>query len=83
MPSSTHAKYDCFLFDCDGVLVRGSQPLPYARELLLALKAAEKQVFFITNNSILTRANMAATLNATLGTDHITPVSVSTSILKC
>ena len=44
------------IFDMDGVLYRGSQVLPYARESLERLRRAGWQVFFATNNSTATRA---------------------------
>jgi phosphoglycolate/pyridoxal phosphate phosphatase family enzyme len=43
------------IFDMDGVLYRGSQVLPYARETVDRLRAAGWQVFFATNNSTATR----------------------------
>ena len=39
----------------DGVLYRGSQVLPYARETVARLRSAGWQVFFATNNSTATR----------------------------
>ena len=43
------------IFDMDGVLYRGDQVLPYARETLARLRKAGWQVFFATNNSTATR----------------------------
>ncbi|MEK6227077.1 MAG: HAD-IIA family hydrolase [Chloroflexota bacterium] len=43
------------IFDMDGVLYRGAQVLPYAREALDRLRRAEWDVFFATNNSTATR----------------------------
>jgi len=43
------------IFDMDGVLYRGGQVLPYARETLERLRRAGWQVFFATNNSTATR----------------------------
>jgi 4-nitrophenyl phosphatase len=43
-----------WIFDMDGVLYRGSQPLPGVRELLDALTLRERQVMLATNNSMST-----------------------------
>jgi 4-nitrophenyl phosphatase len=43
------------IFDMDGVLYRGAQVLPYARETLDRLRKANWDVFFATNNSTATR----------------------------
>jgi 4-nitrophenyl phosphatase len=43
------------IFDMDGVLYRGAEVLPYAREALDRLRRAKWEVFFATNNSTATR----------------------------
>ena len=43
------------IFDMDGVLYRGSQVMPYAKEALDRLRRANWEVFFATNNSTATR----------------------------
>jgi len=43
------------IFDMDGVLYRGAQVMPYARETLTRLRRATWDVFFATNNSTATR----------------------------
>lgn len=43
------------IFDMDGVLYRGAEVLPYAREALERLRRATWDVFFATNNSTATR----------------------------
>jgi 4-nitrophenyl phosphatase len=43
------------IFDMDGVLYRGAEVLPYAREALERLRRAKWDVFFATNNSTATR----------------------------
>ena len=43
------------IFDMDGVLYRGSQVMPYAKEALGRLRGANWEVFFATNNSTATR----------------------------
>src|SRR2546423_10416170 len=43
------------IFDMDGVLYRGAQVMPHARETLDRLRRASWGVFFATNNSTATR----------------------------
>ena len=43
--------YDCVVFDCDGVLWSGGETVDRARETLDALKARNKKVYFMSNNS--------------------------------
>ena len=50
------------IFDMDGVLYRGNDVLPYARETLSRLRAAGWQVFFATNNSTASRSEYVARL---------------------
>jgi phosphoglycolate/pyridoxal phosphate phosphatase family enzyme len=45
------------IFDMDGVLYRGAQVMPYAREALDRLRRAKWDVFFATNNSTATRVD--------------------------
>src|SRR5437870_4946467 len=45
------------IFDMDGVLYRGSQVMPYAKEALDRLRRAGWDVFFATNNSTATRVD--------------------------
>jgi 4-nitrophenyl phosphatase len=54
------------IFDMDGVLYRGSQVMPYAREALDRLRKASWDVFFATNNSTATRLDYVSRLQ-TLG----------------
>lgn len=49
---------DAFIFDCDGVLWRGHTPLPGAVEFLHRLEKMGKKVFYLTNNSLITRQDM-------------------------
>lgn len=39
------------IFDCDGVLWRGSRAIPGAAEAIAKLRQRGKRLFFITNNS--------------------------------
>ena len=54
------------IFDMDGVLYRGAQVMPYAREALDRLRHANWDVFFATNNSTATRLDYVRRLQ-TLG----------------
>ncbi|HEX9122013.1 MAG TPA: HAD-IIA family hydrolase [Actinomycetota bacterium] len=54
--------HDCVLFDLDGVLYRGDRPVPYAAEAVRAVRAADRAVVFMTNNSSRTSDRVAAKL---------------------
>ena len=43
--------YDCFLFDCDGVLWHGDTEIEGSFNALRYLIAKGKELFFLTNNS--------------------------------
>lgn len=49
------SQYDDFLFDCDGVLWKGSHILPNTRETLEFLRSRGKRLIFVTNNSTKSR----------------------------
>ena len=55
-------RFDAFLFDLDGVVYVGDEPLPGAVESLTRLREAGKQVRFLTNNPRPTRAQVARKL---------------------
>jgi HAD superfamily hydrolase (TIGR01457 family) len=55
--------YDAFLFDLDGVLYRGSEVVPGAPEAIARLRAENKHVAFVTNNSGRTPDVVAGLLN--------------------
>ncbi|CDJ57151.1 pyridoxal phosphate phosphatase, putative [Eimeria maxima] len=74
-------QFDVFVFDCDGVLWHGSKLLPGIREMLQQLQQTPrtcststsnsntcKSVYFLTNNSTLSRKGFVAKLNK-LGID--------------
>jgi ribonucleotide monophosphatase NagD (HAD superfamily) len=46
---------DTFIFDCDGVLWRGSQLIPGVQETLSKLRSLGKRILFVTNNSTKSR----------------------------
>ncbi len=70
------------IFDMDGVLYRGAQVLPYAREALDRLRRAKWDVFFATNNSTATRLDYVRRLQQ-LGLggdlDHIVTSAYATA----
>src|SRR2546428_4136669 len=70
------------IFDMDGVLYRGAQVMPYAREALDRLRRATWDVFFATNNSTATRLDYLRRLQ-TLGLggdlDHIVTSGYATA----
>ncbi|KAF8422423.1 HAD-like domain-containing protein [Tirmania nivea] len=49
------AKFDVFLFDCDGVIWLGDKLLPKVVEALDMLRSKGKQIVFVTNNSTKSR----------------------------
>ena len=57
-------RYDAFLFDLDGVLYRGSSPVPHASVSLARLRALGKGVAFVTNNSGRPPSRVAERLRA-------------------
>jgi 4-nitrophenyl phosphatase len=70
------------IFDMDGVLYRGAEVMPYAREALDRLRRAKWEVFFATNNSTATRLDYLRRLE-TLGLggdlDHIVTSGYATA----
>ncbi|KAJ2826241.1 hypothetical protein IWW50_002461 [Coemansia erecta] len=48
-------QFDTFLFDCDGVLWRGRTVVDGVRESLAMLRARNKRLIFVTNNSSTSR----------------------------
>ena len=52
-------RYDCILFDLDGVLYRGDEPVPSAPATLSALRVRGVQPIFLTNNSARTPEQVA------------------------
>jgi HAD superfamily hydrolase (TIGR01457 family) len=58
------ARYDALLFDLDGVLYRGDEPVPGAPEAIAALREAGASIVFLTNNSSRTPEQVSAKLGA-------------------
>jgi 4-nitrophenyl phosphatase len=74
------------LFDLDGVVYRGDEPVAGARELVAALHDAGVLVRFATNNSMATRSDFAARLSAmgipTTVDEIVTSVSATVDHLR-
>jgi len=56
--------YDTILFDLDGVLYRGAEGVPGARETVAALRSRRIRIGFVTNNSSRTPAAIAGQLTS-------------------
>jgi HAD superfamily hydrolase (TIGR01450 family) len=65
------SRYDAFLFDLDGVLYRGHQPIHGAAETVATLRELGKSLSFVTNNS-------ARTPEAVL--DHLASVGIAAAL---
>jgi glycerol-1-phosphatase len=77
-------RYDCFLFDLDGVLMRGSRPIEGAPETVAGLRGAGKRVVFVTNNSGRTPERVAERLAAAgiaAGVDEVVTSALATAEL--
>lgn len=62
MAGELEGKFTGLILDMDGVLYRGNQPLPGARELIPALRGAGLSFILLTNNSTLTPQDYSAKL---------------------
>lgn len=72
-----------FVFDLDGVVYRGTQPLPGAVDTIATLRQLGHQVYFFTNNSTKTRASYAEKLRGMgipADEDHIMTSSYATAL---
>lgn len=72
-----------FVFDLDGVLYRGKQPLPGAVQAVDTLRRLGYQVYFFTNNSSKTRQEYAQKLSQMglkCDIDHIMTSSYATAL---
>jgi HAD superfamily hydrolase (TIGR01457 family) len=72
-------RYDCFLLDLDGVVVRGDAAVPGAPETLRLVRKRGKGAVFVTNNSSRTPEDVARRLTS-VGIDA-SPEDVVTSAL--
>jgi phosphoglycolate/pyridoxal phosphate phosphatase family enzyme len=60
-----------FLFDCDGVLYRGTDPMPFASQAIKQLIKRGKHVFFVTNNAASTRTELKLKLEEVLSCEGV------------
>jgi glycerol 3-phosphatase-2 len=77
-------RYDCFLFDLDGVLMRGSLPIEGAPEAVAGLRDAGGRVVFVTNNSGRTPGRVAERLAAAgiaAGANEVVTSAIATADL--
>jgi phosphoglycolate/pyridoxal phosphate phosphatase family enzyme len=64
-------RYDAYIFDLDGTIYLGDEPLPGAAETIAALRADGRRTIFLSNNPTKTRQQYAAKLS---GMGIVTPV---------
>lgn len=72
-----------FIFDLDGVLWRGSEPIEGAAESVMRLRAAGRRCFYCTNNSRRAPGDFANTLRAmgiVLEDDEVMTSSTATAL---
>lgn len=78
------AKYDTFLFDCDGVIWVGNELLPKVKETLQLLQSLDKRLIFVSNNSTKARETYVEKLAGFgiggVGTTQIINSAYSTAI---
>jgi len=77
------SSFDTILFDCDGVLYRGSEPTPHAGNLIRWLMSQNKRVFFVTNNSGKTRQELCQKLSQLLKCPELTEYQMVGSAFTC
>lgn len=78
-----HLAVRTFVFDLDGVVYRGNQPLPGAVDTIENLRRLGHQVYFFTNNSSRTRLEYLEKLSGmgiTTDVDHIMTASYATAL---
>jgi phosphoglycolate/pyridoxal phosphate phosphatase family enzyme len=63
--------FDSILFDCDGVLYRGSDAIPDAALSVKSLLARQKQVLFVTNNAGSNRMQLRDKLATILNCEEL------------
>jgi 4-nitrophenyl phosphatase len=56
--------YKAYLFDLDGTIYRGKEPIPEAVDFVKRLKAVGTPYLFVTNNAARTKEEMASTLQS-------------------
>ena len=77
-------EYDSFLFDLDGVLYRGDEPVTDAGDAIERLRAEGKGLAFVTNNSSRTPEEVAeklARLGVDVSSDEVVTSALATASL--
>ncbi len=62
MLSKDFSEYENFIFDLDGTVWTWDKSIPKAIQVFQVLKRKEKNIFFLTNNTVLTREGFAKKL---------------------
>ncbi|KAH9255748.1 hypothetical protein BASA81_006142 [Batrachochytrium salamandrivorans] len=75
--------FDSFVLDCDGVLWHDQLAIAGSARALQELRARGSKVHFMTNNSTLSRASLAAKITSLLGFSVDAQVEVTTSGSAC
>lgn len=78
-----HLAVRTFVFDLDGVIYRGEQPLPGAADTIDSLRRLGHQVYFFTNNSTQTRTTYADKLRRMgipVDEDHVMTSAYATAL---
>jgi glycerol-1-phosphatase len=77
-------RYDAFLFDLDGVLYRGPEPIPGAAAVLARLRELGRGIAFITNNSSRTPGDVSrhlATVGIEASAEEVETSALSTGLV--
>lgn len=72
------AKYDNFLFDCDGVVWRADEQIGTAFETIEELERLGKNVYFVTNNATKLQSDCAAKMKK-MGFEGVKESNIYTS----
>ena len=75
--------FDVVLFDCDGVLYRGTEPTPHAGELISWLMTQNKEVLFVTNNAAKSRMELRDKLSELLSCPKLSESQMVGSAYSC
>lgn len=62
MATTLAQTHDTFIFDCDGVIWRGTEQIPGAAETIATLRHLGKRIMFVTNAASLSRPELRAKL---------------------
>jgi len=71
---------DVFLLDCDGVVWRGHETVPGAKEAVERLQGLGKRVFYVSNNSTKSRHEYVSKLKSVCGIDATAEQIVTSAV---